>query len=287
MWLSSMNYRNLIPDRVYLSILFRRRLGYGLRLGKPRTFNEKIQWLKLFDRKHEYVQLVDKYLVKDWVSDKIGSSHVIPTYGAWRSAEDIDLSALPERFVLKTNHDCGGVIICKNKNDFDFDNAKEFLDKHLNRNYYWECREWPYKEVTPLIFAEEYIEASDGSKEIVDYKFMCFEGKVKCIFTCTGREHDDLRVDFFDTNWNHLPFARHYPNADISPTPPQSLNEMIRMAETLAVNIPFVRVDFYEVDGKALFGEMTFYPGAGFEEFEPLEWDYILGSWIELPGKTK
>ena len=282
-----MNYRNLIPDSIYLSILFRRRLGYRLCLSSPRTFNEKIQWLKLFDRRPEYVQLVDKYLVKDWVSNKIGSSHVIPTCGVWSSVEEIDFGLLPERFVLKTNHDCGGVVICKNKNDFNFEDASAFLNQHLRRNYYWECREWPYKEVAPLIFAEEFIDNPNEDKPIIDYKFMCFGGKVGCIFTCTGRDNNDLRVDFFDTNWGHLPFTRHYPNADIIPAPPQSLNEMIKMAETLAGNIPFVRVDFYEVDNRVLFGEMTFYPGAGFEEFEPLEWDYKLGSWIELPDKTK
>lgn len=274
-------FTNFVPDRTHLKLMYRAALGSWPDLLRPKTFNEKLQWLKLHDHNPLYTTLVDKYRVKAWVAKHIGAEHVIKTYGVWGRAEDVDISRLPDRFVLKTNHDCGGVAICRDRGLFDLDAARRKLGEHLRTNYFWRTREWPYRDVKPLIFAEEYIEPDNGA-DLLDYKLMCFGGEVMCSFTCTGRARGDLRVDFFDAEWVHLPFTRHYPNSDVLPSRPRRYGEMVSLAEELSRGIPFVRVDFYESGGRLLFGEMTFYPGAGFEEFDPLEWDERLGSWIDL-----
>ena len=263
--------------------MYRGIIGRKLDLTNPVSFNEKLQWLKIYDRNPLYTTLVDKYRVKQWVTDRIGSEHVTETYAMWERAEDIDISGLPDRFVLKTNHDCGGVAICRDRAAFDLDAAKKKLARHLKTNYFWRTREWPYKDVRPCVFAEEYLDPDGGTCDLTDYKVMCFGGRARCEFTCTGRAEGDLHVDFFDAGWNHLPFTRHYPNADVTPEAPKRLREMIVDAERLADGIPFVRVDFYEVAGQYYFGEMTFFPGGGMEEFDPDCWDAELGSWIELP----
>lgn len=282
---TSRGFTRWVPDKIHLKIMFRILIGKHLDLTSPCTFNEKLQWLKLYDRNPFYSNLVDKYLVKKWVASKVGEQYVIPTYAKWDTVDDLDISALPEKFVLKTNHDSGGVIVCRDRRSFDVEKAKKILKKHLETNFFWGGREWPYKNVFPCIFAEKYLPAN-GLDEVIDYKFMCFNGLVKCIFTCTGRSDNDLRVDFFDPNWNHLPFSRHYPNADTLIPAPYNLDQMRILAETLSRNIPFVRVDFYEIDNKVYFGEMTFYPGSGFEEFNSEVWDYELGEWLVLPEKN-
>lgn len=271
-----------MPDEVHLKLMHRALIGRPLDLSDPKAFNEKLQWLKLHDRNPAYIELVDKYMVKQWVAERIGREHVLETYGVWESADNICWSDLPERFVLKTNHDCGGVVVCSDRFSFDIDKARRKLNSHLKTNYYWTSREWPYKFVTPLVFAEEYLGMKDKERELIDYKLLCFGGEVRCAFTCTGRSEGDLRVDFFDSKWNHLPFTRHYPNADVPPSAPTRLSEMIEYAQILSKDIPFVRVDFYELNDCIYFGEITFYPGGGFEEFEPYEWDLRLGEWIDL-----
>lgn len=281
-------YKELLKpfdDEIHLKRIWKSVFGSQamLDLNTPRTFNEKLQWLKLHDRNPLYNTLVDKYRVKPWVAERIGSEYVTETYACWERAEDIDISGLPERFVLKTNHDCGGVAVCSDRRKFDLGAARKKLAKHLRTNYYWGGREWPYKDVKPLVFAEEYLDPGE-SGDLVDYKFLCFSGEARCLFTCSSRAKGDLRVDFFDRGWNHLPFTRHYPNADVVPKRPDSYEEMLTAAERLSSDIPFVRVDFYESGGRPYFGEMTFYPGSGFEEFEPKEWDERLGSWIDLSG---
>lgn len=270
-------------DKLYLKLLFRVRVGYKLNLNDPCTFNEKLQWLKLYDRNPLYTRLVDKAEVKSWVAERIGWKHVIPTFGIWNSFSEINFDMLPSQFVLKCTHDSGGLVICRDRAKFDIRAARKKIDRSLSRNFYWSGREWPYMNVKPRIIAEKYLD--DGTFDLTDYKFMCFDGCVKCVFTCTGRVENDLRVDFFDPEWNHLPLTRHYPNADIPPAAPACLKEMIVLSETLSESIPFVRVDFYEIAGELYFGEMTFYPGSGFEEFDPREWDERLGSWLDLPSE--
>lgn len=275
-----------VPDKIHLALMYKATIGKQLDLRSPKAFNEKLQWLKIYDRDPSHIKLVDKYSVKQWVSDRIGQEYVAKTFAKWDSVEEIDISRLPERFVLKTNHDCGGVVICRDKESFDLVGAKRKLSRHLRRDYYWGGREWPYRGVKRCIFAEELLGADQGSSVqggFTDYKFMCFNGSVLCAFTCTGRESGDLRVDFFDNDWRHLPFERHYPNADRLPGAPANLRFMQDASEALADGIPFVRVDFYEVGGRPYFGEMTFYPGSGFEEFTPEEWDRKMGDWLSLP----
>lgn len=272
-----------LDDKIYLKLKNIILLNKKLNSDEPQTFNEKLQWLKLYDRKPEYTNMVDKYEVKKYIASVIGEEYIIPTLGVWDNFDDIDFDKLPNKFVLKCTHDSGGLIVCKDKSKLDKKESSKKISKSLKRNYYYSSREWPYKNVKPRIIAEKFIE-DKKSKDLKDYKFMCFNGKVKCSFVCSNRNSDNgLNVDFFDLDWNKMPFERHYPNSTIAIPKPENYDLMIELSEKLAKNIPFVRVDFYEVNGKVYFGELTFFPGAGFEEFTPESWDYTLGSWIELP----
>ena len=274
----------LIPDRVYIQMQYFHHFHRFANFKNPQTFNEKLQWLKLNDRNPLYTTLVDKYAVKKWVADKIGEQYIIPTLAVWKKAEDIDFDALPEQFVLKVNHDSGGLVICKDKAQLDRQAAVAKLSRALKNNGYWYGREWPYKNVKPCIIAEKYME--DENHQLNDYKFMVFNGKVKCSFTCTERfSKDGLKVTFYDANWDIMPFERHYKRSETSIAKPSNYDEMVELAERLSNGIPFVRVDFYSVKGKTYFGEMTFYPGSGLEEFTPQEWDKKLGDWLELSHK--
>lgn len=274
-------YHILYDDIVFLRSRFEKRVGYKLDLENPITFNAKMQWLKIYNRKSEYTGMVDKYAVKEYVADRIGSEFVIPTLGVWDRFDEIDFAKLPGQFVLKCTHDSGSVVIVDGKSAFHIREAEERISRALRINYFWAGREWPYKNVPRRIIAEKYM--ADSSK-MVDYKFMCFGGKVKSIFTCTERFHaEGLKVTFFDTKWKRMPFERHYPASTREIPKPENLLLMIELAEKLSTGIPFVRVDFYEIEGRVYFGEMTFFPGGGMEEFAPSEWDRTLGEWIELP----
>ena len=282
-YLSGKGVYNKIADDEYLKKKFYAKMGYKLDLSNPKTFNEKMQWLKLYDRNLDYVKMVDKYEVKEYVASVIGKKYIIPTIAYWDNIDDIDWNSLPNKFVLKVTHDSGGIIICKDKNCFDVNKAVHILKKSIKRDYYMLHREWPYKDVPKRVIAEKYM-SEKNSDNLTDYKFMCFNGICKCIFTCTDRySKDGLKVTFYDTKWNILPFERHYKSRKEPEKKPDRLDEMIRLAEILSKDIPFVRVDFYLINNEIFFGEMTFYPGSGFEEFTPFKWDEILGSWISLP----
>ena len=271
-----------IPDKLYLKLLYRIKMGKKLNIKHPKSFNEKIQWLKLYDRNPAYTTMVDKYKVKRYVSKKIGEEYIIPTLGVWDKFDDIDFCKLPNQFVLKCTHDSGGLVICKDKEKFDVEAARKKINKSLKNNFFWVGREWPYKNIRPRIIAEQYLEDESGT-ELKDYKFMCFDGKVRCIFVCSERySKDGLKVTFFDRDWNKLPFIRHYPSSRKEIQRPAGLGKMIELSEKLSKDIPFVRVDLYESNDTILFGELTFYPGNGLEEFEPEKWDFRLGSWIKL-----
>ncbi len=283
LYLASLGRYNDWDDKKYLEKVFECIMGKELDLDNPQTFNEKLQWLKLYDRKPEYTTMVDKYAVKKYVADIIGEEYIIPTLGVWNHFDEIDFDKLPNQFVLKCTHDSGGIVICKDKNKLDLKSAKKKIEKCLKRNYYWSSREWPYKDVRPRIIAEKYMEDRQAH-ELIDYKFMCFNGEVKCSFTCSERfSEDGLKVTFFDKCWNVMPFERHYPASKNPPKKPINYNKMIQFSEQLSKGIPFVRVDFYEINGQLYFGELTFYPGGGFEEFTPEDWDYKIGSWLKLP----
>ena len=222
------------------------------------------------------------------IKNTIGEEYLIPLLGVWDSFDEIDFDALPEQFVLKCNHDSGSVIICKDKKTFDVNAAREKINKRINHNYYYPGREWPYKNVKPRIIAEKFL-SSSGADYLTDYKFMCFNGEVKCEFTCTNsRSTEGLNVTFFDTDWNVLPFERHYPADKNEIGKPVMFSEMLSLSEVIAKDLKcsFVRMDFYEIEGQIYFGEFTLYPGSGMEEFSPVDWDYRLGSWLTLPEKV-
>lgn len=283
---AKLGLHNKMSDEAFLKTLYRNHLGKELNLDSPTTYNEKIQWLKIHDRKPEYTMMVDKVGVKSYVADKIGEQYIIPTIGVWDKFDEIDFDKLPNRFVLKTTHDSGGVVICKDKNTFNIKSARKTLNKFLKRKYYQLKREWPYKDVKPRIICEEYMEDSRTS-ELRDYKFFCFSGKAKMIFIASDRQNksEETKFDFFDMEYNHLPFTNGHPNAKVLPERPQCFSEMRRLAEILSENIPHVRVDFYEVDGRVYFGELTFSHWSGLVAFDPEEWDTTIGSWIKLPKK--
>ncbi len=284
----SRGYLNFLPDKMYLKLIYPVFMGKKLNLKNPVTFNEKLQWLKLYDRRPEYTMMVDKYLVRDYIAEKLGEEYLIPLLGVWDDPDDIDFDALPDKFVLKCNHNSGlGMCICKDKSKLNIDEVKKELRRGLKQDYYITGREWPYKDVPRKIIAEKYMEEAE-TNELRDYKFMCFDGKVECSFVCSERFTDEgLKVTFFDNDWNKMPFERSYPASVKDIQKPVQFELMKRFAEILSENIPFVRVDFYEVDGKVYFGEMTFFPGGGFESFQPYEWDIKLGDMIKLPSKNK
>lgn len=272
-----------MDDETYLKLVYRARMGKKLNLESPQSFNEKLQWLKLHDRNPLYTMLVDKYRVKQWVADKIGPQYITKTYDSWERAEDIDISGLPEKFVLKTNHDSGGIAICRNRDSFDLEAAKALLGRSLANNYYWSGREWPYKNVRPLVFAEEYLESADDTGDLPDYKLYHFN--TGHVVTCVMTERFSERgytATYFDEEWERLDISDegHETRPDI-PRPAQ-FERMRELADKLAADIPFVRVDFYVSKTRLLFGEMTFYTASGFELWSPPEWDDRLGSWIKL-----
>ncbi len=275
-----------LSDKMFVQLEFYAHMGYALPLSNPQTYNEKIQWLKLYDHKPEYTKLVDKHEVKTIVAQIIGDEYIIPELGVWDNPEDIDFDSLPERFVLKVTHDSGGLVICTDKDSFDKNMAIEKLTKSLQRDYFLLHREWPYKNVKRRIIAESYMhDAKTG--ELRDYKFFCFNGAVKLMFVATNRQDKNTETcfDFFDRDYNHLDIINGHPNAKEIPEQPISLHKMISLAEKLSQGIPHVRVDFYEVDGKPYFGEMTFSHWSGIVPFEPHSIDLEMGKWIQLPEK--
>ncbi len=285
--LASRGLLNWMDDETYLKRIFKYSLGYEPDLEHPKTFNEKLQWLKLHDRNPLYTQLVDKYEVRSYVADKIGEEYLIPLVGGpWDSAEEIDFDALPEQFVLKCTHDSGSVVICRDKAAFDREAAKAKLAKSLKRNYYWAGREWPYKNVKPRVFAEKLMVTDPaGQASLLDYKLQCFGGRFDNIMVCEGRFSErGTRFYFFDRDWNYLPYCP-YEDLDESIFPslkPLCLDEMIRIAETLSAGFPELRVDLYNTSGKILFGELTFFPQGGFDDEITESCDLYLGSRLDI-----
>ena len=255
-----------------------------MNLDNPQTFNEKLQWLKIHDRKPIYTTMADKYAVKKYVADKIGGKYIIPTLGVWESFEDINFDILPNQFVLKCTHDSGGIIIVKDKNNFDKKSARKLLERNLIRNFYYCGREWPYKNVPPRIIAEKYMEDSQD-KELRDYKFDCFDGKVHALLLVTNRHgKGKMYFDYFDSEFSHLNLTNHWhSNAPVTPRKPYSFDTMIELAKILSTGIPHVRVDFYEMNGRVYFGEMTFYDNSGFLKIHPDDWEIEWGNLIRLP----
>lgn len=277
-----------LPDKLFIEYEYKKSTGQKLNLKNPMRFNEKIQWLKLYDRNPKYTKLVDKYEVRKYIEDKIGKEHLIPLIGVWNNVDDIDFNALPNQFVLKPTHTSGDIIICKDKNKLDIEQAKLEMKKWLKRNYYKVHREWPYKNVQPRIICEKYMVDESGT-ELKDYKFMCFKGEPKLILLCYNRKSkDNLNINFYDNNWNLLDLYRpKHPPSSIIFKKPKQFSKMMEYARVLSKDVPFLRVDFYEANEQLYFGELTFYPGSGYEKFVPDSYDYLLGSWIELPNERR
>jgi hypothetical protein len=281
--LNARGFLNWMTDDIHIRIMYRLQLGKKLNLKNPTTFNEKLQWFKLHDRNPEYIKMVDKYAVREYIKNTIGEEHLIPLIGVYDNFDEINFDELPNKFVLKTTHDSGGVVICTDKSKLNLKQAKKKINKSLKRNYYWHAREWPYKNVKPRIVCEKFMLDESGT-ELKDYKFMCFNGEAKCSFVCLNRNSPKgLNVDFYDMDWKPMPFERKYPNSGTMILKPKTFDKMVEFAERIAQDKTFVRVDFYEINGYLYFGEITFYPGSGFEKFEPDLWDKILGSWIKIP----
>lgn len=284
-----------LSDVTYIKVLYWLKMGKKLNLRKPQTFSEKLQWLKLYDRKPEYTQMVDKYAVKDYVAKIIGKEYIIPTLGVWNKPEDIEWETLPNQFVLKTTHGGGssGVVICKDKASFNRQHAVAKLKESLNQDIYRKFKEWPYKNVPKRIIAEKYLDPNPNKKDIPDYKWYCFNGEPKYCQVIQDRSTKET-IDFFDTNWAHQEFVglNHpgsvgFEHASVTPNRPGNLETQIRIAKDLSKNIPFSRIDLYEIGEREYFGEITFYPMSGFGVFSPNNYNELLGQMLVLPGEKR
>lgn len=270
-----------IPDEQYLKLLFRTYLGYVPDLENPKTYNEKLQWLKLHDRNPAYPPLADKYAVREYVAEKIGQEHLIPLLWHGTRFEDIDFSALPNQFVIKCTHDSRSTIVCRDKAAFDVEKARKFIEKRLKRNMYWDLREWVYKDIQPRIVIEEFIGGEDSLPD--DYKFIAFDGKLDCVFVCRDRHLGHAKYFYHDMNWNRIYRQKVEPVAEKPLEKPENFEEMVHIAEILSQGFAHMRVDLYNLKGKIYFGELTFYNDAGFDVEISRETDEYWGELLCLP----
>ena len=277
-------YRNIYDDSIFLKKQFKKKAGYELNLDNPKSFNEKLQWLKINNHNPKYTQMVDKVAFKEYIAKEIGSEFVFPTLGVWEKYEDIDFDKLPDKFVLKCNHDSGSIVVVEDKNKIDYVAVKDKLTSRLNVNYYWASREWPYKNIQRKIIAEPYLVDETGT-ELKDYKLFCFNGKVRMIQVDYDRFVEHKRT-LYDTDWNRQNFTLGFPtDKSVEIDKPDELEEMIQLAERFSEGIPHVRVDLYIINHQVFFGEFTFFHGGGYEKFTPDIWDYTLGDMIILPER--
>ncbi len=270
-------------DEMFLRLKWRIMMDYPLDLNNPKTFNEKLQWLKLYDRRPEYIQMVDKAEAKKYVASIIGEDHIIQTLAIYDSVDKIDFDSLPNQFVLKCTHDSGGVVICKDKRKLDLEKTKKKLSIGLKTNFFYQTREWPYKNVRPRIIAEKYLE-NKGDDGLTDYKIHNFNGVPKLILVCKNRyKESGLTEDFFTCGWEHINLKRpNVNNDDVAIKRPPLLEDMLNLSRKLSQGTKFVRTDFYTMNDKIYFGEITFYPASGFKQFEPFDWDRKLGDWLMI-----
>lgn len=274
------------PDKAFQKWDYRIHSGKKLNLRNPKTFCEKLQWMKYYYRNPFYTQLVDKYAVRSYVSETIGEEYLVPLYGVWDHFDDIDFDALPDSFVLKCTHDQGSVILVPDKSKFERTLAKEKLESALKKNHFYLCREWPYKNIPPRIICEGFLKVI-GENDLPDYKLMCFDGKVKLLYVCTNRT-TDLCYNFYNPEWEFIPVNRaDGKSANITIEKPKNLEKMIELAEQLSSGMPHVRVDFYNVNGEIYFGELTFFRSGGRVPFVPEEFELEFGNWITLPQKMR
>lgn len=278
-------YFNWLPDKQYVQLYYWSVFGKKLNLKNPMTYTEKIQWLKLYDHNPLYSQLVDKYGVREYISEKIGSQYLFPLIGVWENVDDIDFDQLPNQFVLKCTHDSGGLIICKDKAALDVDAAKKKLVHSMKSDYYLHGREWPYKNVHRRIICEKYMVDESGT-QLKDYKFFCFDGEPKLLFVASDRGID-TRFDFYDMEFNHYDVKNGHEMSSVAFKKPRGFEEMCHLARKLSTGFRHVRVDFYDINGKVYFGELTFYHNSGFVPFVPDSFDRMVGDWLTLPQEMR
>jgi len=274
------NALGFLSDESYIRLIYRLRMGKKPDLDNPRTFTEKLQWLKLHDHNPEYTKMADKLAMRTYVKDRIGGGHTVPVLGIWKRFEDIDFESLPDRFVLKTTHDSGSYLICRDKASFDRKNASKVLSRSLKRNYYRTTREWQYKDIEPRIIAEQYMD--DGKTNLTDYKFFCFNGKPLFMYSEEESSGNPTQA-IADMQYNMMPFSMDDAKADVLPPKPDLFDDMASAAEKLSHGIPFLRVDMYCIGNSFYVGELTFYHYGGYIPFNPVEWDLKLGEKLELP----
>ena len=276
---------SFLPDKPYLQLFYFATTRRFINFKNPKGFNEKIQWLKVNDRRPEYSKLVDKLAVRDHIAEVLGEEYLFPLLGKWESFEDIDFDSLPNQFVMKCNHDSGSTKVIKDKSVLtqeDFDEMNEFYSKRLKRDFYYAGREYPYKGIKPYIIAEQLmVDETAPEKSIEDYKFFCFNGEPKVMFVATDRA-TDCKFDFFDMDFNHLDLVNIHPNADKPIKKPELFDEMKELATKLSKGMRHVRIDLYELNGRIYFGEYTFFHGGGFQLCHPEKWERQLGDWIDI-----
>lgn len=280
-----MNASKFVDDKTFLKIVYRIKMGQKLDLNNPKTFNEKLQWLKLHDRKDIYTTMVDKYEAKKYIADIIGEQYIIPTLGVYDRFDDIDFKKLPKQFVIKCTHDSGGLIVCKDKTKLNINEAKKKINKCMKQNFYYLGREWPYKNVKPKIIIERYMEDGSGY-QLKDYKIFCFNGVPKIILICSERQ-TNLKETWFDEYFKKIDVTEGGHETDNSIKKPKELKEMMDLAKKLSKNMVFLRTDFYIVKNKVYFGEITLFPASGYERFVPEEWNRKLGDMIDLSPLKK
>jgi hypothetical protein len=271
----------LISDKLHAVIRFKRNFGRPVNLKDPKTFNEKLQWLKLYYRKPVYTVYADKYSVRNIISEKIGEHVLNDLYATYDNVDEIDFDALPNSFVLKTTHASGTNIICRDKSGLNIKEVKQTLKYWLKSSYYLRNREWPYKNIKKRIVCEKFLEPKNN-EPLYDYKLFCFDGKVKYILVDIHISNK-LRRAFYNTKWEKQPFSIKYDIIEEEIPRPERLDEMIKYAEILSENEPFLRIDFYYFDKKIVFGEITMYPGNGYNGFIPEKYDYHFGQLLKLP----
>lgn len=277
----------IFNDFLYLKLLFPLKAGYKLDLNNPKTYNEKLQWLKIYYKKPIMTRMVDKFAAKDFAANIIGNEYIVPSYGVWKKFEEIDFNNLPKQFVLKTTHDQGGVVIVTDKDKFNKKAAEKKLKKHLKFKHFYLTREWPYKDVEPKIMAEALL-VNEEFGDLYDYKFYCFQGVPKVMYLVHGRQKDTCYFDFYDMDFNKLDITRpNYPQSNKTFKIPENWELMKDLAKKLSKGFPHLRVDFYNINGEIYLGELTFFQGGGLMPFEPHEWDHKLGSWIDLEKVKK
>lgn len=276
-----LGHLRFLSDEKYLKLMYWAKFGTKLDLNNPKSFNEKLQWLKINNRNEICTKLVDKYEVKKYVSELIGEEYVIPTLGVWDSFEELDISTLPnDGFVLKTTHDSGGVYICKKKSEFRLKEAKKIIEKSLNRNYFWVGRERAYKNVKPRIIAEPLL-VDESGVELKDYKVFNFNGHAKMIQVDYDRFTNHKR-NLYDTEWNYIQAEIKYPTSNRTIERPACLDKLLELSEVLSKGFSHARTDFYIIGDKILFGEITFIHGSGYECFRPASFGLQVGEWINI-----